>query len=71
MSLREDDVGARVRVVEIRGLDLQADGGTHVANTREVGRIRIVKHAPSRNAERIGTMQYEVSDDGGKGNNHV
>ena len=23
------------------GLDLQADGGTHVANTREVGRIRV------------------------------
>jgi len=34
----------RVRVVEIEGLDLQADGGTHVANTREVGRIRVVKH---------------------------
>ncbi len=29
-----------VRTVEIVGLDLQADGGTHVANTREVGRIR-------------------------------
>jgi misacylated tRNA(Ala) deacylase len=34
----------RVRVVEIEGLDLQADGGTHVANTQEVGRIRVVKH---------------------------
>lgn len=33
-----------VRVVEIVGLDLQADGGTHVANTREVGRIRVVGH---------------------------
>jgi misacylated tRNA(Ala) deacylase len=31
-----------VRTVEIEGLDLQADGGTHVANTREVGRIRVV-----------------------------
>lgn len=30
-----------VRTVEIVGLDLQADGGTHVANTREVGRIRV------------------------------
>jgi misacylated tRNA(Ala) deacylase len=30
-----------VRVVEIVGLDLQADGGTHVANTLEVGPIRI------------------------------
>ncbi|MDH3223880.1 MAG: alanyl-tRNA editing protein [Gemmatimonadota bacterium] len=34
----------RVRVVDIVGLDAQADGGTHVANTREVGRIRIVKY---------------------------
>ena len=30
-----------VRVVEIEGLDLQADGGTHVANTREAGTILI------------------------------
>ncbi len=35
---------AEVRTVEIVGLDLQADGGTHVANTREVGRIKIVGH---------------------------
>jgi misacylated tRNA(Ala) deacylase len=33
-----------VRTVEIIGLDLQADGGTHVANTREVGRIRIADY---------------------------
>ncbi|MBN2045463.1 MAG: alanyl-tRNA editing protein [Anaerolineales bacterium] len=31
----------QVRVVEIKGLDLQADGGTHVANTSEVGKITI------------------------------
>ena len=30
-----------IRIVDIVGLDLQADGGTHVANTREVGRIRV------------------------------
>ena len=30
-----------VRVVEIVGLDLQADGGTHVRNTAEVGNINI------------------------------
>lgn len=30
-----------VRIVDIVGLDLQADGGTHVANTREVGPLRI------------------------------
>ena len=33
-----------VRVVEVEGLDLQADGGTHVANTGEVGRIRVTGH---------------------------
>jgi misacylated tRNA(Ala) deacylase len=33
-----------VRVVEIEGLDLQADGGTHVKNTAEVGPIRIVDY---------------------------
>lgn len=33
-----------VRTVEIIGLDLQADGGTHVNNTAEVGRINITKY---------------------------
>lgn len=32
-----------LRIVDIVGLDLQADGGTHVANTLEVGSIRITK----------------------------
>lgn len=32
-----------IRVVDIEGIDQQADGGTHVANTREVGRVRIVR----------------------------
>jgi misacylated tRNA(Ala) deacylase len=35
---------AEVRTVEIVGLDLQADGGTHVANTREVGPIKITDY---------------------------
>ena len=30
-----------IRVVDIDGIDQQADGGTHVGNTREVGRVRI------------------------------
>ncbi len=34
----------QVRVVEIEGLDIQADGGTHVKNTSEVGRIEIVDY---------------------------
>ena len=33
-----------VRIVEIVGLDLQADGGTHVRNTSEVGRIRVANY---------------------------
>jgi len=32
-----------IRVVDIVGLDKQADGGTHVRSTAEVGRIRVVK----------------------------
>jgi misacylated tRNA(Ala) deacylase len=33
-----------VRTVEIVGLDLQADGGTHVRNTSEVGMIRVADY---------------------------
>jgi misacylated tRNA(Ala) deacylase len=32
-----------IRVVDIVGLDKQADGGTHVRRTDEVGRVRVVK----------------------------
>jgi misacylated tRNA(Ala) deacylase len=35
---------SEVRTVELVGLDLQADGGTHVANTKEVGRMRITDY---------------------------
>jgi misacylated tRNA(Ala) deacylase len=40
VNLIPDSV-AEIRVVNIEGIDQQADGGTHVANTREVGRVRI------------------------------
>ncbi len=33
-----------VRTVELVGLDLQADGGTHVNNTSEVGTMKIVNY---------------------------
>lgn len=33
-----------IRTIEIEGLDLQADGGTHVNHSGEVGTIRITKH---------------------------
>lgn len=32
-----------VRVVEIEGFDAQADGGTHVSNTSEIGRLAVTK----------------------------
>ncbi len=33
-----------VRIVKVEGIDTQADGGTHVANTREVGALEITNH---------------------------
>jgi len=33
----------QVRLVDIVGLDVEADGGTHVASTRQIGRLEIVK----------------------------
>jgi misacylated tRNA(Ala) deacylase len=32
-----------IRVIDIEGIDKQADGGTHVRSTGEVGRVRVVK----------------------------
>ena len=32
-----------IRVIDIEGIDKQADGGTHVRSTSEVGRVRVVK----------------------------
>lgn len=32
-----------VRIVDITGLDVQADGGTHVASTAHIGRMRVLK----------------------------
>jgi misacylated tRNA(Ala) deacylase len=43
-----------IRTIEIVGLDLQADGGTHVANTREVGGIRVTGYeSKGRSNKRI------------------
>ena len=41
-----------VRVVEIMGLDLQADGGTHVNNTSEVGTIHITDYKSKGSANK-------------------
>lgn len=42
VSMIPDSV-SEIRVVDIVGLDKQADGGTHVRTTGEVGRIRVTK----------------------------
>jgi misacylated tRNA(Ala) deacylase len=34
---------AQLRIVEIEGIDKQADGGQHVARLKEIGQIRLVK----------------------------
>lgn len=43
MSVAPPRGAGRVRLLEIPGVDLQACGGTHVANTREVGRVAVVR----------------------------
>lgn len=50
---------AEVRTVEIQGLDLQADGGTHVANTREVGPLTIAEYKSKGRINKRLTLQLE------------
>ena len=50
-----------LRVVDIVGLDKQADGGTHVARTAEVGRVRVVKtESKGRGNKRIRIAVLDV-----------
>jgi misacylated tRNA(Ala) deacylase len=37
-----DDV-SEIRIIDVDGLDKQADGGTHVASTQQIGEVRVVK----------------------------
>lgn len=43
MSVKPPRGVGKIRLLEIDGVDLQACGGTHVANTREIGKLRVVK----------------------------
>ena len=43
MSVKPPRGVGRIRLLEIAGVDLQACGGTHVANTREIGALRVMK----------------------------
>jgi len=49
-----------VRVVDIEGIDKQADGGTHVRSTGEVGRVRVVKTESKGKANK--RMRIELVD---------
>lgn len=43
-----------LRVIDIVGLDRQADGGTFVSSTREVGRVRVIRaESKGRSNKRI------------------
>lgn len=52
---------SEVRTVEIVGLDLQADGGTHVANTREVGALKITDYKSKGGINKRIYVQLEQS----------
>ena len=43
MSVAPPRGAGRVRLMEIPGIDLQACGGTHVRNTREVGHVAVAR----------------------------
>jgi misacylated tRNA(Ala) deacylase len=43
MSVAPPRGEGRVRLLEIPGIDLQACGGTHVANTAEIGKLKVVR----------------------------
>jgi len=43
MSVAPPTGQGRVRLLEVEGVDLQACGGTHVANTAEIGPVVVLK----------------------------
>jgi misacylated tRNA(Ala) deacylase len=48
-----------IRVIDITGIDKQADGGTHVASSGEVGRVRVVKTESKGKANKRIRIQLE------------
>src|SRR5262245_15951891 len=49
-----------IRIVDIVGLDVQADGGTHVATTRQIGRVSVLKVESKGKANR--RVRVRLSD---------
>jgi misacylated tRNA(Ala) deacylase len=58
VSLIPDSVDP-IRVIDIVGIDKQADGGTHVASSGEVGRVRVVKTESKGKANKRIRIQLE------------
>lgn len=53
-------VEAQLRIVEIAGIDRQADGGLHVAHLKEIGRIELLKVENKGKTNR--RLYYDVSN---------
>jgi len=49
-----------IRIVDIEGIDKQADGGTHVRSTGEVGRVRVVKTESKGKANKRMRIQLDA-----------
>jgi misacylated tRNA(Ala) deacylase len=63
MSVKPPRGVGRVRLLEIDGVDLQACGGTHVANTREIGALRVAKIEKKSARSRRVVLEFAVGGD--------
>ncbi len=63
MSVAPPRGAGRVRLMEIPGVDLQACGGTHVRNTREVGRIVVTRIRSEGRRNRRVTLAFELGSE--------
>ena len=59
MSVAPPRGEGRVRLLEIPGIDLQACGGTHVANTGEIGALKVVKIRSEGKKNKRVTLELE------------
>ena len=65
MSVQPPRGTGRVRVLEIEGVDLQPCGGTHVANTSEIGAVVAAGLRPRvRLARRAGPLSARMTSEG-------
>jgi misacylated tRNA(Ala) deacylase len=60
MSAKPPRGVGRIRLLDIDGVDLQACGGTHVANTREIGALRVAKIEKKSARSRRVVLEFRV-----------